>query len=337
MRLLAWVLAVVLAVAGLGLIVAAFPAAGQDPGGPAPEASSRLDLQRLLDQPLGWREILARVQLKLVDFVPQLLAALVILLAFVALYRVTARILEGVVRRTGSDPALRSIGLRLARYGILGLGLLVAANQVGFAVGSLLAGLGIFGLAVGFAAQDTLANLIAGLTILWDRPFRTGDNVTIAGTFGRVTEIGLRSTRLRTIEQRDAILPNKDVISQMIVNHTLTPQSRVRVAVGIAYREDPRRAREVLLRCAREDPAVMAEPPPEVIVTELAESSVNLELRAWVGDPFREAEVRWRLLESVKLALDAAGIEIPFPQRTVHLVPPAGPTAPADPADPAVS
>jgi small conductance mechanosensitive channel len=311
----------ILAALGLTLVAASLPAAGQG-GETAPAPGAGTQLERLLDEPASWREIAAQVRVKLVDFIPQLFAALVILVVFFILYRVTSGVLGGVLLRTRADPGLRTIGLRLVKYGLLGLGLLMAANQVGFQIGSLLAGLGIVGLAVGFAAQDTLANLIAGLTILWDRPFRTGDNVTIAGTFGRVTEIGLRSTRLRTLELRDAILPNKDVISQMIVNHTLTPESRLRVAVGIGYRADLRRAREVLLACGGAEPLALADPPAEVVVTELGDSAVVLELRVWVGDAFREAEVRFRLLESVKLALDEAGIEIPFPQRTVHLVPP---------------
>jgi small conductance mechanosensitive channel len=309
-----------LAALGLTLVAASFPAAGQREAAPAPAAGTQLE--RLLDEPASWRQIAAQVRVKLVDFIPQLFAALVILVVFFILYRGISRILRGVLQRTRADPGLRTIGLRLVRYGILGLGLLMAANQVGFEIGSLLAGLGIVGLAVGFAAQETLANLIAGLTILWDRPFRTGDNVTIAGTFGQVTEIGLRSTRLRTVEQRDAMLPNKDVVSQMIVNHTLTPEGRLRIAVGIGYGADLLRAREALLACAAGEPLALADPPPEVVVTELGESAVLLELRVWVGDSFREAEARFRLLESVKLALDAAGVEIPFPQRTVHLVPP---------------
>lgn len=310
-------------------LAAAWPAVAQ---GSEPEPAGAVDLTKLLDEPAAWRRVAMRVVDKLVDFVPAILAAAIILLVFFLLHRVAARLLAGVLRRTRADAGLQGVSLRLARYALLGLGLLMAANQLGFEVGSLLAGLGIVGLALGFAAQDTLANLIAGFTILWDRPFRTGDMVTVAGTTGQVVEIGLRSTRIRTFERRDAILPNREVVNQLIVNHTLTPESRLRVPVGISYAEDPRRARGVLLAVAKAHPLVAAEPAPEVVVTELAPSSVNLELRAWLADAHREAEVRAELLEQVKLALDEAGIEIPFPQRTVHVVnvapPPGGDTPP---------
>jgi small conductance mechanosensitive channel len=266
-----------------------------------------------------WRKLGDRLAGKLVDFLPNLLYALVLLVVFFLLYRLSARVLEGLLRRTGADPALRHIGLRLLRYVLLGLGLIAAAGQLGFQVGSLLAGLGVAGLAVGLAAQDTLANFIAGLTILWDRPFRIGDNVTIAGTFGRVMEIGLRSTRICTVEQLDAILPNKDVIDQEIINHTLNPRLRLGIPLGIAYKEDSREARRVLLAAVAGHPLVTEDPAPEVVVTALADSSVNLELRVWLKDPHEERRAACELLELAKIALDEAGIEIPFPQRTLHL------------------
>jgi small conductance mechanosensitive channel len=266
-----------------------------------------------------WRKLGDRLAEKLVDFLPNLLYALVLLVAFFLFYRLSARILEGLLRRTSADPSLHHIGLRLLRYVLLGLGLIAAAGQLGFQVGSLLAGLGVAGLAVGLAAQDTLANFIAGLTILWDRPFRIGDNVTIAGTFGQVMEIGLRSTRIRTVEQLDAILPNKDVIDQEIINHTISPRLRLGIPLGIGYGEDSREARRVLLAAVAGHPLLSDDPAPEVVMTALADSSVNLELRVWLKDPHQERRVFFEVLELAKIALDEAGIEIPFPQRTLHL------------------
>jgi small conductance mechanosensitive channel len=178
---------------------------------------------------------------------------------------------------------------------------------------------GIIGLALGLAAQDSLGNLVAGLTILWDRPFRIGDNVTVAETFGRVQEIGLRSTRIRTVEQLDAILPNKEIINQKIINHTLNPMMRLGIPVGIAYREDTREARRVLLAAVKGHELLLDKPEPQVVVTALADSSVNLELRVWLRDPYTEREATFAMIEAAKIALDEAGIEIPFPQRTLHL------------------
>jgi small conductance mechanosensitive channel len=172
---------------------------------------------------------------------------------------------------------------------------------------------------VGLAAQDSLANLVAGLTILWDRPFHIGDNVTIAGIYGQVRQIGLRTTRLVTVDQVDAILPNKMVINEKILNHTLTPNLRVNVPVGIGYGADIGAARQALLAAVAGHAQIAADPAPKVVVKALADSAVELELRAWLKDPHREREVFFELLELAKVALDRAGIEIPFPQQTLHL------------------
>ncbi len=269
--------------------------------------------------PEAWPQIGRRILGRVVAWLPSLLAALVVLLVFFAFHRVAAGILRRVMGRTRADPAAQDIALRLSKYVLLGLGLVMAASQVGINVASLLAGVGILGLAVGLAAQDSLANLMAGITILWDRPFRIGDNVTISGTFGKVKEIGLRTTRIRTVDQLDAILPNKEIINQQIVNHTLNPMMRLGIPVGIAYREDTRHARQVLLAAVAGHELLLEKPEPQVVVTELADSAVNLELRVWLRDPYAERQATCAMLELAKIALDEAGIEIPFPQRTLHL------------------
>jgi len=195
----------------------------------------------------------------------------------------------------------------------------MAAGQLGFQVGSVLAGLGIVGLTVGLAAQDSLANLVAGFTILWDRPFHLGDNVTVASTYGQVKNIGLRTTRIVTPERVDVILPNKTVINEKIFNHTRNPHLRLNIPVGIGYGEDIGAARRALLEAVDGHPELAADPPSKVVVKELAASTVNLELRVWLRDPHKEREVFFDLLELVKATLDKAGIEIPFPQQTLHL------------------
>ena len=295
------------------LVLTAAAAAAQEPPKPT-------TLVQLLDEPGTWRQILQTLLFKAVNYLPQVVAALVVLLAFVVVERLAVRGLGGVLRRSKADPALQSISVRLLRYVLVSFGLLMAASQLGINVASVLAAVGIFGLAFGLAAQDLLANLIAGFTILWDRPFRIGDEVIVGGTAGRVTEIGLRTTRVHTPDGRDAILPNKQVINQMLINNTMTPELRLDVPVGVAYGSDLRRVREALLAVAAAHPAVAAEPPPQVVVAALADSAVQVELRTWLRDPHNDRTPRFELLEEVKLALERAGIEIPFPQRVVRLL-----------------
>lgn len=290
-------------------------AAAEERQAPPPEL---IDLDGPLLEADTWRRLADDLLVKAVDFVPSLIKALIVLLAFWVFYRVLTGVLGGVVRRTRADPGLLGITVRLLRYALLAMAVIMALGQLGFNIASVLAGVGIVGLAVGLAAQETVANLIAGLTILWDRPFRIGDNVTIAGTFGKVRSIGLRTTRIQTVERLDCILPNKEIVEQKIINHTMSPDFRLPVPLGIAYKEDTRKAREVLLAAVRGHELILEEPEPVVVVTGLGESSVDLELRVWLRDPYTEREALFDLIEIAKIALDEAGIEIPFPQRTLH-------------------
>jgi len=313
----AWTVLLAQAVPGLpkptpaGPVVAAAARAAQ--------AARERALLAELGRPSAWGRAGQRLLDRAVDFLPALGAALVVLLVFYLLYRLASRLLQGLLHRTHADPAVQEIGLKLTKFFILAIGLVMAAGQLGFQIASVLAGLGIVGLAVGLAAQDTLANLMAGITILWDRPFRIGDNVTVAGTFGTVQEIGLRSTRILTTEKIDAILPNKTIINEKILNHTRTPQLRLGIPVGIGYGEDLEAARRVLTAAVAGHPHVLADPPPRMVVKELGDSSVVVEVRVWLTDPHLEREVQLDLLERVKTALDEAGIEMPFPTHTVQI------------------
>jgi small conductance mechanosensitive channel len=329
-------------------------AAAQRPGGDAPPPAPPSDAfgpllpQEGLLRGETWLVLGQRLLARVVDWAPSLLAALLVLAFFLLASRLAGRLLRRALAHTRTDAALQELLLPLVRYTILALGIIMALAQAGFQVGSLLAGVGVVGLALGLAAQDTVGNMVAGFSILWDRPFRLGDRVTIADVYGQVTHIGLRSTRLRTLDQLDVILPNKEVVNHMIVNHTMTPGLRLAVPLSIAYRESPRRAREVLLAAVARHPQVLPEPAAEVVVTELGDWAVKLELRVWLRDAHAERSALFSLTEIAKEALDAAAIEIPFPQQTLHLdrdSPPlrvtraaqGGPREPAAGRDPAPS
>jgi small conductance mechanosensitive channel len=258
------------------------------------------------------------VLVKLADFLPSLLGAVIVLLIFWGLHRVLLRLLNrSLAGRTTLLAA--DILRRLLKYVVVGIGLLMAASQLGFNVLSMLAGLGVAGLAVGLAAKDTMANFIAGLIILWDKPFALGDDVEIGETAGWVRHIELRSTLLEDADGNDVILPNSDVVAKKIVNYSRTPRARVHVPVGIAYEASIEGARAALLGAATGDDRLLDSPAPAVIVKELADSAVVLEMIVWIRDPSRRRLLRAEYLERAKNALDRAGIAIPFPQREVRL------------------
>jgi small conductance mechanosensitive channel len=257
---------------------------------------------------------------RIVELAPASIVAVLLFALFWLFGRGVSRILDRAFDRTHADPALRGLTLRLVRFFILLLGLLAAGRQLGLEVGSLVAGLGIVGLAVGMAAQDLLANLIAGFTILWDRPFRVGDVVTIGSINGQVVEIGLRTTRLRAGDQKLVILPNREAISETVVNHTESRKRRLDVRLTIAYDQPIEPVRELLVGLARGQAGFEAEPAPEVAMVAFAEAGVDIELRAVLKDAHEEGAVRSRLLEAIKVAFDGAGIAFPLPQRTFRLL-----------------
>ncbi len=245
---------------------------------------------------------------------PKLLAATLVLLAFYVLLRVLQPALRSVLGRAGiADALIHLLVDGVVRGAVWIVALVMAASQLGINVGAALAGLGVVGIAVGFAAQETIANMIAGFLIFWDRPFRVGDWITTQDRYGEVRDITLRTTRLRTHDNTYVVIPNKQVIGELLINHSMFGETRINVPIGIAYKESIDAAREAILDAMRGVDGVLSEPEPSVVVAELGDSSVNLMVRIWVAEAINEIPVRLRVVEASKKALDAAGIEIPFP------------------------
>lgn len=251
---------------------------------------------------------------RLIAFLPQLLAAMLVMAVFWLLFRVTRRPLRAILLRADFQETLvRLMVDNLYRYSLMVIGLVMAASQLGIDVAAALAGIGIAGIALGFAAQDSVANVISGIMIFWDKPFVVGDWIKVEGEYGKVANITLRTTRIRTNRNTWVVIPNKTIIDAVLENFSKKGELRLDIPVGIAYKEDIRAAREVLLDAVRSLPDVMKQPEPDVVVESLGDSSVNLLVRVWIeradGLPRGTAAV----VEASKLALDAAGIQIPFP------------------------
>lgn len=253
-------------------------------------------------------------------FVPRIASAILILLLFWLGYLPTSKSLRLILQKAGIDPTLiRMLVNNVYRFTLLGVGIIMAASQLGINVTAALTGLGVAGVAFGFAAQDTLANLIAGFMIFWDQPFRVGDFVTTNEQYGRVTNITMRTTRIRTQENTYVVIPNKNIIDSVLVNHTKHGDIRVNVPIGIAYKESIAQARQVMLAAVREIDGVLDNPAPEVVALELGDSSVNLEVRVWIHSAMHERPVGFQVVEACKMALDTAGIQIPFPHLQIFV------------------
>jgi len=252
--------------------------------------------------------------------IPRLLAAILVLLVFWLGQRLTRPPLRAVMRRARlHETLIHMLVDNVYRFVVLVFGFVMAASQLGVNVTAALAGISIVGVAVGFAAQDTLSNIIAGFLIFWDKPFLVDDFITVQDRYGRVTEITMRTTRIRTPQNTFVVIPNKHVIDTVVVNHTKHGAIRVEVPIGIAYRESIAEARRVILEALRQDADILPEPAPDVVAAELASSSVDLLVRVWIDDPELERPMFHRTLETSKRALDAAGIQIPYPHLQLFL------------------
>lgn len=216
------------------------------------------------------------------------------------------------------DGTLKPLLASIARYGILLVTVMAVLARFGVQTTSIVAVLGAAGLAVGLALQGTLANVAAGAMLLFLRPFRVEDYVEVGGREGTVLQIGLFTTDLVTPDNLFVSLPNSSVWGNAIVNFTRMPSRRVDLTVGIDYGDDVDRALAVAMEVLKADPRVLADPPPQVAVRALGESSVDLVVRGFV----RTADywdARFDLQRLIKRRFDAEGITIPFPQRVLHL------------------
>lgn len=203
----------------------------------------------------------------------------------------------------------------------------LALDMLGINVMPFVAGAGVAGVAVGFAAKDTLSNLIAGVLLIVDRPFEIGDRIEVwsapagSATWGDVIDIGLRATRIRTTDNIVIIIPNNEIMTRDIVNYTgIDTMIRVRIDIGIAYDADMEAAKKICLDVAGRADWIAKDPPPKVVVRSFGESSVDLQLRVWIHDARQRMNTISYITDRVKTAFDAAGIEIPFPRRDITIV-----------------
>ncbi|KQY52427.1 mechanosensitive ion channel family protein [Lysobacter sp. Root494] len=248
----------------------------------------------------------------------KLLGSIVILLLGMWLSRRLSKTLDRAFERAHMEATLRGFLRNIAYAAMLVIVIVAALQSLGVPTTSVMAVLGAAGLAIGLALKDSLSNIASGVMLIVQRPFHVGDFVQAAGLEGTVDQIRVFQTKLRTTDNRVVVVPNSLITTAPIINFTANPQRRIDLAVGVGYEDDLKAARAVLLEVAGANPLVLAAPPPEALVTTLAESSVNLELRAWVNTP-DYGNARSELVAAVRDGLVERGLNIPYPQRDLHV------------------
>ncbi|MGA8181075.1 MAG: mechanosensitive ion channel domain-containing protein [Desulfobacterales bacterium] len=248
--------------------------------------------------------------------------ALLILVAIVYVSRLAQAYFDyRIYPSFGVDPGLGYAINTVFKYVSIGIGFLIALNIVGINLRFLLVFAGAIGVGVGFGLQNMAANVISGFTIIFGGKLRKGDWIQVQSMTGEVTDIYLRATKVRTRDNIEYLIPNSNIISNIVVNYSLSsPMIRIELPVGVSYRADPRQVEKILLAAAENEPLVDKAPMPTVRFVEFADSSINFELLIWIDvrkTPRRK--VRSNLYFVIFEELAKAGIEIPFPQRDVHI------------------
>ncbi|MFK7885219.1 MAG: mechanosensitive ion channel family protein [Gammaproteobacteria bacterium] len=267
-----------------------------------------MDTQALIDQ--GIDIALA--------FAPKVAAALVVLIIGRLVAKFIGRVTRKMVERVGGDPILVNFLGNLVSTALIVMVVLAALAQLGIQTTSFIAMLGAAGLAIGLALQGSLSNFAAGVLIVALRPYRVGDFIDAGGVSGTVFEVQIFNTVLTTPDNKRVIVPNGQIGSAVITNFSAHSNRRLDMVFGAGYEDNVGTVKRVLTEIVEADDRILSEPPPKVVVTELAESSVNYGLFLWVarGDLL---QVKWDITEAVKVRFDEEGITIPFPQLDSHV------------------
>jgi potassium efflux system protein len=248
------------------------------------------------------------------------MAAILAAVTFVAARNLPGVLEITILKQLPMDAGARHALTTLCRYAIVGLGTILTFNTLGIRWSSLQWLVAALGVGLGFGLQEIVANFVSGLIVLFERPYRVGDFVTVGQVNGTVTRIRIRATTVRDLERRELIVPNKNFITGELINWSLSDKIlRITINVGVAYGSDTALAEELLLKVAKENPEVLNEPEPSALFLEFGDNSLNFELRVYIDDPMKRFRVSHQLHRAIDDEFRRSGIVIAFPQRDVHL------------------
>jgi potassium-dependent mechanosensitive channel len=257
-----------------------------------------------------------------------LLTAITIVIAARIVAALVGRSLDRVLASRELEKGMRFAVTKITRYVILLIGVFVALGTMGVNTSAIMGAGAVLLVGIGFGLQKLAENFISGLLLLLERPVRKGDFIDVGGILGTVEDIGLRATHVISREGVTMIVPNASLVTSMVINHSVpTNARRISIKVGVAYDTDIDHAVKVLMGVADDEPMVMNEPPHEVRHTAFGDSSIELALVAWIPEARDELIVASNLRFAITRAFRKENIEIPFPQREVHVVSGPSPSA----------
>jgi len=245
---------------------------------------------------------------------------LVVLIFFLVSRIVNRGILRRVLNRLQIESGIQYNMVRVGHYIVMAIGAIVAFQFVGVDLSGLAVIFGLLSVGIGFGLQNITSNFVAGLILLFERPIKVGDRVTVGDTEGDVESISMRSTTIRSLNNISIIVPNSEFVSNNVVNWSYgDPKIRIDIEVGVSYSSDLDAVMRVLHEVASEHPEIIDNPKPDVLLNEFGDSSWNMKLRAWVAHPKRVYATRSEINCAIVRKFRENSIEIPFPQRDLHV------------------
>lgn len=257
---------------------------------------------------------LEKAETLLMDYAPKVLTAIVILLVGLFIINMIIRFTKKIMKKSKVDDTLQKFFGDLLGWALKALLIVTVISKLGVPTTSFAAIIGAAGLAVGLALQGSLSNFAGGALIMIFKPFKIGDLIEAQGEIGVIKEIQIFTTHINTPDNKLVIIPNGTLSNGNIINYTAEGKIRIDLVFGVSYDADIKQTKEVLLEVLTSNPKVLKNPEPSVNVAELADSSVNFAVRPW-AKPEEYWDVYFEVTESVKVALDNANIEIPYPHQ----------------------
>ncbi len=267
---------------------------------------------------IDWAKMFGELQTTGLDLGLNLLAAAVIFYIGRIIARIATKGLRKLMESQSVDAILVTFVTSLVQWALMAFVIIAAITKLGVQTASLVALIGAAGLAVGLALQGSLANFAAGVLIVLFRPYKVGDWVEAAGVAGSVLQVQVLTTLLQTADNKQIIIPNGQVMNNIITNYNANATRRVDLVIGVSYGDDIDKVRKVIKEVADADARILREPECQIAVSELGDSSVDFVVRPWCATA-DFWNVKFGLTEAIKKRFDEEGISIPFPQRDVHI------------------
>jgi len=263
-------------------------------------------------------DIIKQVQAVVAQYGLRVLGALATIIIGIWLAKILSKSLGKVLNKKSVDQTLVKFIVSLVKIALITFVIISAASQVGIQTASFVAVIGAAGLAIGFALQGSLSNLAAGVMLIIFKPIKVGDFIEGGGATGSVDSVGIFITTLHTPDNKVVFIPNSTLTGGNITNYSANDKRRVDMVFGIGYSDDIDKAKNVIQSVLNNDARVLKDPAPQIVVSELGDSSVNFNVRPWV-DTADYWGVYFDTTEQIKKKFDEQNISIPFPQRDVHM------------------